>query len=207
MGLKSVCAALLLLIPATCLPQNPQSRELNNCSATDKSRFSQFLATAWKDISSAFEREKPKEVERLVEVRLKIQDLAIAKKRLVGKIKTIVDVGSTPGWLQARVQDIPEIQTQIENLMQVIADDAQQGGLLAGEPALRTVREVLSAKREVTLCELSHIPFPLPPEQLTNLKTLLQRLEAEEKSLEDFDQTLSRLIQDAQKQDPQKQKS
>lgn len=196
MGSKGFLSVLILLLLFACLPLNAQ---LNSCGPGGSS-VSDSLAKAWKRIQAALEFEKPREVQRLVAIRLKILSLATAKKTLIGNVKTIVDVGSTPAWLKTRVEAIPQMQKNIEDLMSDIEQEARQGGLLAGERTLRLLQEVLGAKRSVTLCELSRVPFPLPADQLPNLKSLLHQLEDEARSLDDIDAALSRLIQDAQKQ-------
>ena len=121
MGPKSFVPVLILLLSSVCLPLNAQ---LNNCGPKG-SVVSDSLAKAWKRIQAALEFEKPREVQRLVAIRLKILALATAKKSLIGNVRTIVDVGSTPAWLQTRVEDIPQMQRHIEDLMSDIEQEAR----------------------------------------------------------------------------------
>ncbi len=177
----------------------PAFAQIEGCASTDQpGGLSGSLANSWRRIQRALELERPREVQRLVAIRLKVLDLATAKKRLIGNVRTIVDVGSTPGWLQTRVQAIPQMQNQIQQLMEDIREEALQGGLLAGGATLRILNDVLATKRAITLCELSRIPFPLPSDKFSSIKALLAQLEDEAKSLEEIDHTFGDLIKRAQ---------
>jgi hypothetical protein len=186
--LKTV--ALILAAPLGALAQS------NQCALGDSSPS---LSAFWSEFRMALEIRHPTEVQKLVDIRLKLDDLRTAKMRLISKIKIIRDVGSTPDWLQARVNDIPKLQGQIQDAMSAIDRDARDGGLLAGDPQLTKVRNILNSRKLETLCELSRIPFPLSQDQFKNLENLLSRLEEEAQALVAVDNALGQLIWQAQR--------
>ena len=184
---------MVVLILASPLVTSAQG---SNC-AVSNSELS--LTAFWSEFRMALEIRQPTEVQKLVDIRIKLDDLRTAKQQLISKVKIIRDVGSTPDWLQARIGDIPKLQGQIQEAMSAIDRDARDGGLLAGDPQLSKVRQLLNSRKLETLCELSRIHFPLNQDQLANLNNLLSRLDDEAKALAEVDNALGSLIIQAQR--------
>jgi hypothetical protein len=95
-----------------------------------------------------------------------------------------VKYASVPSWLEARVEQIPRIQDDIQQIVAQIEEEARGGGLLGSSQSLTELMTILLQKRQTMLCELATVPVPLPSEEVDQVKTLLAELEAEIAALE-----------------------
>lgn len=158
------------------------------------------LSKLWNDLRNAFESHRPTEAERLSKLRTALIELSSSKNTLIDHVREIANAESatpTPGTLKDRAKKIPELQAKIEELLSSLRDEIKQGGLLAGNEAVRPFFESLHGKRAIILCKLSHVPFPMSKEQREAVKELLISLEEEKRTMEQFDSTLTKLIAEA----------
>jgi hypothetical protein len=161
----------------------------------------------WQAIQRACELRHPTEGERLSKLRDSIVDLANAKRDLIQTVQGVVAAQSIQGWLDARVKQIPSVQRRVKNLVLSVANESDAGGLLAGDPAVSSLRGRLNSKGSV-LCRLDQIsrqPFPLPAPVRSELTSLLASLQAEASALDTLASSLTNQI--AQANGSQKQKA
>jgi hypothetical protein len=192
-GSATVFSILLLPLAA----QGQTAATLASCGSGPATESG--LAGAWQTLRELFVVTKPTEVQRLVELRLDVNNLYSAKKELIGKVQAIVDIGSTPGWLQTRLVDLPRLQDRVFGLVTKIENEARNGQGLAANKELAKVLDTLQERRLLTLCEMAKIPLPLDHTQIYALTTLLNLLKEENAELEKFDEALTSLIAAAKK--------
>jgi hypothetical protein len=150
----------------------------------------------WQKIQTACELRHPTEAQRLAKLRNSTIELAAAKRNLIQTVEAIVDAQSVPGWLDARVREIPALQQKIKDLVLAVASESDAGGLLSGDPSVRSLKNLVSTKG-TTLCVLDRIAsqrFPLPPGEQDHLRAVLSQLRAEASALDDLDASFTRLI-------------
>lgn len=193
-GFATVFSILLLPLVAA---QGQPAATLAPCGTGPTAQSS--LAKTWQTLREIFVLTKPTEVQRLVELRLDVNTLHSAKRELIGKVQAIVDVGSTPGWLQTRLVDLPRLQDRILDLVTKIENEARNGQGLATDKELTKVLDALQERRLLTLCEMTKIPLPLAQSQISSLTTLLNQLKEEDAELEKFDGALTSLMAAAKK--------
>lgn len=160
----------------------------------------------WQAVQKACEVRHPTEAARLSKLRNSILDLANAKRNLIQTVQGVVSAQSIPGWLETRVKEIPALQWKIKDLVLAVARESDVGGLLAGDPSVKSLRNLLIKKGNV-LCDLDQIStqrFPLPGPMQARLSDVLAQLQAEASALDDLDASLTRLI--ASSNDSQKPK-
>jgi len=152
------------------------------------------MDAVWRQFSVALQLWKPTEVKRLSDLRIDILKLIDHKKGILDDVEVVVRQQSVPGWKEARVKKIPDIQDEIWRILEHIDAEVREGGLLAGDENLRKMWTLLRDEKMHDLCELSAIPFPLPPDKLSLLDALLKRLRDEVNQLGEVDKNLATLI-------------
>lgn len=132
----------------------------------------------------------------MARLRDSIADLATAKRNLIQTVQGVVSAQSIPGWLDTRIKEIPALQRKIKDLVLKVAAESDAGGLLAGDPSVNSLRNLLTTKGNV-LCgldEISRQRFPLPGTTQARLRNLLAQLQAEASALDDLAGSLTRLV-------------
>lgn len=192
------CGWIALAFTFTCMsPVSASASEaLDQCSQAAAHKPG-LLAQAWKDFRKALNSAPPNQAQRLVELRLSLIELTARKKALVTTIDQVVKNGSVPGWLAARVRQIPDIQRDVEQIMDQIREEARIGKLLGESDSLGPLMDVLARKRQITLCELAAVPLPLPEAELGKVAVLLKDLQVEIAELDTLDKSLAKLIETA----------
>jgi hypothetical protein len=182
---------VLVTIVAGLLPPSLEGLNLQSCAGAPST-----FATAWTQFANALVIRRPTEVQNLVDLRLQINSLRSKKQDLVGRIRTIIDLNDTPGWLQTRL-DLDALSNDIDSALQLIDNTARQAGWLAGSPLLGDLLTSLRSRKTATICELARIPFPLSASDKQRLADLLQKLDQENVALGVFDKQLGELIRKA----------
>ena len=104
-----------------------------------------------------------------------------------------------PSWLQVRVQQIPEIDTQIADLLWKMHAEADNGGLFAGDPSFKQLSAYIDSKGKTLnqLCILSYGPLPLSPALRSSLDQFISDLQREVETLGEIETEIDLLIKKA----------
>jgi uncharacterized phage infection (PIP) family protein YhgE len=169
----------------------------------------------WESFKTLLKSFNPKgEVERLAALQKEVRQLKEDKHQLSDTLSNILQQNSQqdsqqrslPDWLKARLQQIPDIQNKVVQLLIDIRSEAAQGGVFGGPPPDKTydeLEQLIDAKRRdlSRLCVLAQERLPLPDRERQELQTLVDNLNKEVDALGDVDNKLGEVIQKAHDQE------
>jgi hypothetical protein len=139
------------------------------------------------------------EPKRLTAFRQTILGLREQKISLRNTLQDVSANNSVPAWLTAKTNEIPAIESRILDLLRAIEAEYGQGGLFAGDPAYRELKDLVGQKAESLkkICLMANAQLPLPPESKQTLDGLIKSLNEEIEALGKIDDQLCKLIDKA----------
>jgi hypothetical protein len=186
---------LSLVIPRIALGQ---SCSVTFETATVKPSILDSLMTVLKSFN-------PKgEAQRLTSLRQQVQQLKEDKRQLSDTLNNVLQQNSMPSWLEARVKQIPDIQSKVLTLLEDLRSEADHGGLFAGDKSFSDLEELIDKKKRdmSKICVLTQQPLPLvDPALKQQLQSVVSNLNLEVESLGKVDDQIGTLIQKAHEQE------
>jgi hypothetical protein len=188
--MRALIAVFVLLTPSFAAAQ---SCAVTFETATVKPSVLDSLITVLKSFNSKGE------AQRLTNLRQEVLDLRQDKQQLADTLGTVAQQNSVPDWLQARIRQIPGIQSKVLDLLKEMRAEADQGGLFAGDQSFADLTLLIDQKqRDMSqLCLLSQQTLPLNPVNRGRLESTVTDLKKELDALDKIDQELQKLIQKA----------
>jgi hypothetical protein len=194
--MKFIIASISIFLMLPCASRAQSGCAVNFAPATSKPSVLQSILTT---ISSF----NPKgENQRLSDLRQVVIDLRNNKSTLLDTLSKVKENDSVPAWLQARVQQIPEMEKQIVTLFWKMHAEGDKGRLFAGDKSFAELSVVVDQKTKQLdhLCILASTSLPLGPQDKRDLDNILVGLRSEVETLGKIDDEIGKLIQKANDQ-------